>query len=158
MEMKTLNGYEVVDAKAREDIEGLQEAVAAIDVQDSFYLDLTAANETTERIPCDEEMIKFIEAFISRGDVCLYIKDYYDNYYYPAMVTYNASSGLYSVAKTLSLVSAASNIKGDVYSFAKQGSDWKYLIANTFEYTLASKEYVDDAIAALRAELTGGNT
>lgn len=29
-EMKTLNGYEVVDAKAREDIEGLQEAVAAI--------------------------------------------------------------------------------------------------------------------------------
>lgn len=51
-EMKTLNGYEVVDAKARKDIEGLQEAVAAIPEYDlTPYATETYVDNAIDNIP-----------------------------------------------------------------------------------------------------------
>ena len=188
-EMKTLNGYEIVDAKARQAVanikhptklselendkgyltehqsldgyateEYVDDKVAANNTQDTFYLDLTAANETTAFITCDEEMTKFIETVTSNGDACLYLKDYYDGLFHPATVSVSvASTGMYHVSKTLSAFSAKNAVKCDIYGFTKRGTTWKYVLSNTFEYTLATKSYVNTAISDALGVIENGS-
>lgn len=64
-EMKTLGGYEVVDAKAREDIEGLQEAIENIDIPE---VDLTSY-ATKSEIPIKVSQLQNDSNFITREEV-----------------------------------------------------------------------------------------
>ena len=64
-EMKTLNGYEVVDAKARKDIEGLQEAVENIDIS---KLDLSDYAKKAE-LPTKTSQLTNDNRFITLAEV-----------------------------------------------------------------------------------------
>lgn len=62
-EMKTLNGYEVVDAKAREDIKSIQEAVEAIPEYD------LAPYATKSELPTKVSQLQNDSKFITRDEV-----------------------------------------------------------------------------------------
>lgn len=139
--MKTLNGYEVVDAKARQDIAELQN----IDIQDSYCLDFTAA--TINYTECDAEMIKCCETLINGGDACIYLKDSYDNYFYPAVAT--ISSNRITLSKSglnLNSVANSTPVKWDVISLILTDK-WYYFKVGSNEATFVTTEGVGETVA-----------
>ena len=55
--MKTLNGYEIVDAKARQDIATLKNK----EVDDSYFLNFADAPNQSNPAPATARMIEFVE-------------------------------------------------------------------------------------------------
>jgi len=74
-EMKTLNGYEVVDAKAREDIKGLQEAIENIDVPEADLTSYALKSELPTKVSQLQNDSKFITlAEVPKTDLSEYAK------------------------------------------------------------------------------------
>lgn len=151
-EMKTLNGYEIVDAKARADIEELK---------DSYHFKFS---DTGEYIDCDEEMTKFAEQIISGKDACAYIYNSLDNLFYPALIF---NGGLIS-SNQIQLVQCAFNptrvianesLRYDIYILGKNSAGiWRYKRDNNgpYTFTLATTEQLA-ALEARIAVLEGNN-
>jgi nicotinamidase-related amidase len=162
-EMKTLNGYEVVDAKAREDIEALKnaevdltgyatesyvdEALAAIPDNGvkPVFIDASGALDVSTAIP--EEYVPVFQKYISGEDrdVYFFIKLNGSTYYQPASISVESNS----MTIYLPIDHHATNNPGQLYK--------KYLVVHlgynppkwwllTNYNQLATKQYVDDAI------------
>ena len=78
-EMKTLNGYEVVDASARERITILENNSGGSHEGDSFFLDCSAATSVDQVVPesflpCLERWESTYESEPDSGRCCIYVK------------------------------------------------------------------------------------
>lgn len=183
-EMKTLGGYEVVDAKAREDIEALKnaevdltgyateayvdEAIANIDIsgievaQVDYHLLTPTKGEIT-----DAKTIECLDRWLNGEKPVAYLND-------RLLVKVQVIPGVDQVwchSHELTYSTAGKYIVDYHYYFIKQDGVW---IADghndtafsfpirvsdlTNDAQYATESYVRNAIAALRAELTGGNT
>ena len=124
---------------------------------DSFYLDFSDAVLNTPK-PATEKMIEFAE-FISSDsgadmDACAYIKDTHDtSIYYPALISPSWSNGLFRVYLTkasvnLNNIAARTNNKWDtIMLYSMADGSWKYNLLGAGEFTFASENYVNDALA-----------
>lgn len=148
-EMKTLNGYEVVDAKAREDIKNLVK-------REIYYFDpsqLDFGEETWATPP--EELNEFASRVYSGDLVSLYIK--HNTNWVPALYTYDSDSAIKTIRMQRNLL--PEDVLGDdelkivQYRYSVD-SDGPYITDSSISNSaVASKEYVDTAIATLEARI-----
>jgi hypothetical protein len=173
-EMKTLNGYEVVDAKAREDIEGLQEAIATIPETDlTNYYTKDEINEHLENInECDTYffnpyeinwgglgykvapagLAEFARRFLVGEGVALYIAwqlpDSEEIRWCPATWTRTENDTLI-IQRDITSYDFGRNTTKETYGVFYDAEDdcWKAFLQNSFIRFLPDKTYVDNAIA-----------
>ena len=148
-EMKTLNGYEIVDAKARQDIADLQEKIELVD--DSYFLDCSNAPQFANPAPATAVMIEFVEQLMAGKDVCAQIKDSYDDAFYPALININQSSQVFTVylqkaTGGLHLLQENDTWEWDTICLQHDGTECVYFKGGKNSYEFVSKEYVDQAV------------
>lgn len=128
--------------------------------KDVYYLDFSNATEADQ--VADAQMSDFSEKFQRqrKRDVSVMMKVASSPYFWPAIIQDNTDTIVLSPIAFNP--NAVSNIAWDVIRLEKvwEGMDyvWKYSLVISDTVALATEKYVQDAIAALRAELTGGNT
>lgn len=217
--MKTLSGYEIVDAKAREDIEGLRNeghalkselptkvsqlendskfitreevpnpdlseyiteseldakvepleaSIAAIeaDCPETYFIDCGMA--TTNFAAASEAMSKFANKFMfgDNKEAIAMLRTPSSQYYYPAIVSVYGQEG-YDHGLLMTPIAINPNcidvlpINWETINLRyKNVNEWEYRVAGaTQSKTMASKEYVDNAIANIdipeSTDLTG---
>jgi len=202
-EMKTLNGFEIVDAQARTDIKNLSDttkqslaeievaipslegyateqyvdnAVANIDIpevnlsnyytkaetddaiytsKDSFYLDFT--NATTNAQDATPDMIAFLNAMMANKNVCAHIRDTSTNTarYRPAAVEWSDEAKLVKLIQSdliIGKVNSGEAVDYQQYIIQYVPFTGRYSYKkefNTITVTLATQDYVNDAIEQL---------
>ena len=150
--MKTFNGYEVVDAKARQDIASLKDTHA-----DSYFLDFSQGL-LNQKQPATEQMCLFAQhirgSVAGDTDACAYIKDTHDDNYYPATISYGWNNGTFIIYLTktgvnLNNIAAGMITEWDTVQLTNDavGSGWNYQIMGSGNFTFASQQYVLKAIA-----------
>lgn len=147
-EMKTLNGYEVVDAKARKDIKELKTNT------DSYFLDFSKA--TTSPTIATDRIVDFANHLAVRSaakdyDACAYMKDTHDNIYYPALIQYYWNNGylvinLMKCSGNLNTMSTADTSWDVIQMTGNIELGWTYVIVNSDSVAFASKDYVSESI------------
>lgn len=156
-EMKTLNGYEVVDAKAREAIEKLHAG-------NVYFFNPNTFEWNTGRLEPNypsEELLEYAQRLLAGDQVILYIAQERDDttVWLPAFsyidgVDRIKTSRLLTIPE-MTLGKEVPVIEYAIYYYENAG-EWRLARTSSFAYFLPNKEYVDNAIDALRAELTGG--
>lgn len=169
-EMKTLGGYEIVDAKAREDIETLKNAghvteayvdEAIYNSRDAYYFLVNGMPIGQENaIAATAEMIEFVERFNANHNVCVHIQDA------SSVTTSGWTTALIGGINSHRILRSAdidilniSKYHSTVYynyHIDQVNDEWVQYKEPIGQFTITTKEYVDAAIAALKAELTGG--
>ena len=161
-EMKTLNGYEVVDAKARADIEELKTSVTDLPV---FYIDLThiaVDDSLVEEGSVFESLITYLQSTANPNAVVYMRVSYVDEAFYPVRII-NTTFPVYTNSITLqydalNLQNVANNTALTTFNvfISWSNNKWYYkVVENTIkEPTIATKEYVDNALDGV----SGGST
>lgn len=130
---------------------------AVSDCKDVYLLDFSKATESSQ--PADEQMISFGDSFARtlKQDVSVMIKvPSSPNYFWPALVSINGNSVIFTpIALNLNdcIGAAPRPLTWDVISLVRSFDStagdfiWKYSKLATSSTTLASTEYVDNAVA-----------
>lgn len=183
--MKTFNGYEVVDAKARQDIANIHTPTKVSELEnDKGYLTehqsldglateqyvddaisgintrdsffLDFSGATEEEQSATDELIAFMNHLNSHNNTaCLYLKDRYHHIFLPASFNY-AGSGLYLSITAASIVNVTDPI--DTIFVREESGNYYYSISSTVDNPYTTKAYVDDAISGIEppeTDLTG---
>lgn len=133
-EMKTLNGYEIVDAKARELI---------ATSKDAYYIDFSSATETSQ--PATAEMIEFVTKYSANKNVCAHIKDTKAAPWGVAEIRGSLYSGVIFTSSALVPAAIKDRTPTTYKSFMVQqvNGEWVYHTLASYEFALATEEYVN---------------
>lgn len=136
----------------------LDNAIAGIDIPKVFFLDFSTATSIDQA--ATETMVAFANYFKNNDNVSVYMRDSFgSDYYYPAVIqkigtyTFNflkASGNLNDVASNGALNWDTIRIYSN-----DNGATWKYTKLATRSTTIATKSYVDEAIAGI--DIPGGS-
>ena len=138
-----LTEHQSLDGLATEQY--VDDAIADIDIQDSYYMDFTAAASTETE--CDAEMTKFCETVLNGGDACAYIKDAYDGYYYPTVASIvNNRIILTKCGVNLNNIAASYPIKWDTINLIYTDK-WYYTKLGQNEATFVTSANVDKKVS-----------
>ena len=139
-EMKTLNGYEIVDAKAREDIVALQEAVDNIEIPEGgggSGKTLVELYSTTEKASMNHDLLKEVYDYAAAGNN---VFDKYDFVYRPGPLNTQ-------VARVLSITCKYNRITALMYNPLINSTEEMY----EYTYNISSKTPGISAFTMLNA-------
>lgn len=132
----------------------VDDAVAGIDIPEveptTFFLDFSAVTNAAQA--ATEAMVEFANYFKDNNNVSVYMRDSFDsNYYYPAVIQ-KADTYIFNFLKaSVNLNSVAQNsaLGWDIIRLTStdNGATWKYSKIGNNSTTIATKEYVDEAVA-----------
>lgn len=128
--MKTLNGYEIVDEQAREDISGLG----------IYYLNLTSCTESFTNAP--EDVAAFADAYIARGTkAILYAQHHGQIGYMPMDVTYATENQL-QLRTTMRMHAVANGTPVQVHNYTLLNRDgvWQWKVRFDEVYLATAEE------------------
>lgn len=183
-EMKTLNGYEIVDAKARQDIANIiiptvpskvselendaqyatmrEVKQAVMDAAtDSYFLNFSDAPDEMNAKAADANITAFADAIVNGKDVCANIIDSHDRIYYPALIQPQANNGTWNIylmkaGGNLNLLSNGTWKWDTICIIGNSTNGWKYYKVASSSFQFVSKDYVDELEARIAA-LEGNN-
>lgn len=116
----------------------------------TFFLDFSAVTSTAQA--ATEAMVEFANYFKDNDNVSVYMRDSFDSdYYYPAVIQ-KVDTYLFNFLKAsinLNNVAHNSALNWDIIRLISNdsGATWKYLKIGNDSTTIATKTYVDNAVA-----------
>lgn len=129
----------------------------------TFFLDFSDAVSYPSK-SASEEMIRFGEYAGTSDDYSVFLRDTTsgeENYYFPALVQKSSDTQFAFSKASINMNTVAQNkvLTWDVLILVKTAGEWKYHKAGSANTTIATKTYVDDAVAGIEipegGDLTG---
>ena len=141
----------------------LDNAIAGIDIpkaeSTTFFLDFSTATSMDQA--ATEAMVAFANYFKNNDNVSVYMRDSFDSdYYYPALIQKIGTYTFNFLKAGVNLNDVESNgaLNWDTIRLYSNdnGATWKYTKLTSRSTTIATKEYVDNAIAGI--DIPGGTS
>ena len=142
----------------------VNDALANIDIPDgdhpTFYLDFSDGVNYPSKT-CGSEMVRFAEYFSNNDGAGVFISDTKEpGYYYPAIITRadNNSKQMFTFQKAsinMNTVYSEAKLHWDICRilWSETANEWQYYIVGSSSTTIATKNYVDNAIANIDIEV-----